>query len=250
MDLKRYKEKIKNQLLNGVEAQARKEKAISEGDYVAQGGAVHVPHYKIPKGDYDELIRRMNDFKGLKISMPSHITTGHECGGDMYDSDDSNDVGGSFVGKNVKASVMRKCGTVHSKAPMRQQQQEETVEGGKFHFVKSMKHLGHSVQQTGEQFGTALKKAGINEATKAIAQEGVKYAKNSIGQLMTGEALPVAEEAAPMMLMAAGMKKPKRTRRVSQKEANRHALIRKLMQQHGCSLAEASRHIKEENLDY
>jgi len=57
MDLKRYKERIKDQLLNGMEAQARKEKAISEGDYVAQGGAVNVPHYKIPKGDYDELIR-------------------------------------------------------------------------------------------------------------------------------------------------------------------------------------------------
>lgn len=63
------------------------------------------------------------------------------------------------------------------------------------------------------------------------------------------EALPIAEEAAPLLL-AAGMKKQKRTRVVSQKEANRHALIRKLMQKHGCTLAEASSHIKENNLAY
>jgi hypothetical protein len=46
------------------------------------------------------------------------------------------------------------------------------------------------------------------------------------------------------------MRKPKRTRTVSEKEKRRHALVRKLMQQHGCSLAEASRHIKENNIQY
>ncbi len=87
---------------------------------------------------------------------------------------------------------------------------------------------------------------------KTLVQEGVKFAKNNIGTLVSGAetALPVAEEVAPLALLAAGMKKPRRTRQVSQKEANRHALIRKLMQQHGCSLAEASKYIKEKNLAY
>lgn len=34
MDLKQYKIKIKNQLLSGLEDQARREKAIAQGDYV------------------------------------------------------------------------------------------------------------------------------------------------------------------------------------------------------------------------
>jgi hypothetical protein len=123
------------------------------------------------------------------------------------------------------------------------------------HFVKSLKHLGNSMKKTGAELGTALKKAGINEASKAIAQEGVKFAKDNISKMMTGaqavlpEALPIAEEAAPLLL-AAGMKKQKRTRQVSQKEANRHALIRKLMQKHGCTFGEASKHIKDFFLSY
>lgn len=88
MDLKQYKTKIRNQLLNGLETQARKEKAIEQGDYVAHGGSIAMPHYKIPKGDYDELLRRMTAFKGPMISMPGYITTGHDCGGNMYESDD------------------------------------------------------------------------------------------------------------------------------------------------------------------
>jgi len=244
MDLKQYKTKIKNQLLSGLQAQAQKEKAIEEGDYVAQGGAMHVPHYKIPKGDYDELLRRMSAFKGPTISMPGHITTGHDCGGTMYesDSDDSTDVGGSFVGKNIVRKTMKKAKSVANIG-------DDEVNGGKIHFVKSMKNFG-------KDFGHAMKKAGINEATKVIAQEGVKFAKNNIGNLINGaeevlpEALPFAEEVGPMALLAAGMKKPKRSRKVSDKERRRHELVRHLMQKHGCSLAEASRHIKENNIEY
>lgn len=238
--MKQYKTKIKNQLLSGVQAQSRREKAMEEGDYVAQGGAMHVPHYKIPKGDYDELLRIMSSFKGPTISMPGHITTGHDCGGTMYeserDSDDSTDVGGSFVGKNIVRKTMKKAKSVANIA-------DDEVNGGKMHFVKSMKNFG-------KDFGHAMKKAGINEATKVIAQEGVKFAKNNIGKLVNGaeevlpEALPVAEEVGPMALMAAGMKKPKRSRKVSDKERRRHELVRHLMQKHGCSLAE------ENNIEY
>lgn len=251
MELKQYKTKIRNQLLNGLDTQARKERAIEEGDYVAQGGGIHVPHYRIPKGDFDDLVRKMNQFKGPMISMPGHITTGHDCGGSMYESDEDyepygsdnyTDVGGSFVGKNVVRKTMKKAKAVAEDA-------EDEVHGGKFNFVKSMKHFG-------KDFGHAMKKAGINEATKVIAQEGVKFAKNNIGKLVQGaeevlpEALPVAEEVGPMALLAAGMKKPKRTRKVSDKEKRRHALVRKLMQEHHCSLAEASKYIKEENIEY
>lgn len=182
--------------------------------------------------------------------MPSHVTTGHDNGGGMYESDDDDDddptdFGGSFVGKNVVRRTMKNCRI-----------QEDEEHGGKVHMSKSMRHLGNAIKKTGSEFGTAVKKAGINEVSKTIAQEGVKFIKNNASKALSGaeavmpEVLPVAEEAAPLMLMAAGMKKEKRTRQVSQKEASRHALIRKLMQKHGCTLAEASRHIKEKNLSY
>lgn len=172
MDLKQYKTKIRNQLLGGLHQQAQKEKAIEEGDYVTKGGSVRVPtHYKIPKDHYDEIIRQMSVFRGPKISMTGHVPTGHDCGGgSMYESDgsdDPTDVGGSFVGKQVRRTAKR-CGT-----------KEEEEQGGKIHFAKSMKHLGNSLNKTGQQFGTALKKVGINEASKAMAQEGVKFAKDN-----------------------------------------------------------------------
>jgi hypothetical protein len=242
MELKQYKLKIRNQLLQGDVAQARKEKAIAEGDYVAQGGGINVPHYKIPKGDFDELLRKMSFHQGPTISMPSHVTTGHDLGGgSMYESD-SDPEGGAIIPKKMVRRTMKKVKAIEDEV-------EDSVTGGKVHDMESMKKFG-------KDFGTSLKKAGIQEATKTIAQEGVKFAKNNIGKLISGaeevlpEALPIAEEVGPMALMAAGMKKPKRTRQVSQKEANRHALIRKLMQKHGCSLAEASKHIKEQNLAY
>lgn len=58
--------------------------------------------------DYDELIRQMSIFRGPIKSMPGHVNTYHETGGgvdprsyhlgdhEVY-SDDSTDVGGSFV---------------------------------------------------------------------------------------------------------------------------------------------------------
>lgn len=310
MELKQYKAKIRNQLLNGLYDQAEKEKAIAEGTYkggmmtpalqaeqdqmnrdyivansgknrnimtprllresaqykkdyeLANSGGSMRPHYKIPKDDYDELIRRLSLYKGPTISMSGHTSTGHESGGgigvDPRESsvgdhevvgDDPTDVGGSFIGKDVKSGVRRIGQKVKSVVKDVQDGDDQVVEGGKFHFVKSLKHFGHDL-------GDSMKKAGISAVTKEVANEGVKFAKNNISKLMTGaeevlpEALPVAEEVAPLALMAGEMKKPKRTRKVSQKEANRHALIRKLMKEHDCTLAEASKHIKEKNLSY
>ena len=253
--------------------QAKRDKALAEGDYVT-GGQMNInqirmqqaankirydkvtaligggsvrpgSHYKIPKDHYDDLLRQMSLFRGPTISMPGHVTTGHETGGGMRgsdsDSDDSTDVGGSFVGKNVN-KVKAIVRDVEEKV-------DKVVHGGKFHFAKGLKKFGHDL-------GDGLKKARFSAVSKEVADQGIKFAKKNIGKLMTGakevlaEALPVAEEAAPLMLMAAGMKKPKRTRRVSEKEANRHALVRKLMKQHGCTLGEASKHIKEKNLSY
>jgi hypothetical protein len=251
MDLKQYKAKINRQLINGMEGQAHKEKQLTEGTYPQRKCATHSgrAHYVIPQDDYDHLMRRLSFYQGPTINMSGHVQTGEECGGGatfetdnpidvgggVFDSDNPIDVGGSFVGKAVK--------------------QDEPMEGGKFNFMKSMKHFGKDLGNTAKEVGHAVKKSGIQAVAKEVANEGVKFAKNNIGKLastaeeMAPEALTVAEEGAPLLL-AGGIKKPKRTRNVSQKEANRHALIRKLMQKHGCTLAEASKHIKENKLAY
>ena len=44
-------------------------------------------------------------------------------------------------------------------------------------------------------------------------------------------------------------KKPRKKRVVSEKEKRRRALIRQLMQENNCSLAEASKHIKQHNIE-
>ena len=100
MELKRYKEKIANQLMQGLKGKAMREKAMEEG---SDGS-----HYRIPKKEFDNWFRKMNEFKGITISMPGHVTTGHDCGGAMEDFEDEEDDdydGGSFA-RNER--IMRK----------------------------------------------------------------------------------------------------------------------------------------------
>jgi hypothetical protein len=120
--------------------------------------------------------------------------------------------------------------------------------GGRFNFIKSMKHLGNSMKNEGVKLGKDALKTGI-DAGKQIAKSKLKnYAMDAAKGLVA--ASPEMEEAAPLLLMAAGMKKPRKKREVSQREKNRHELIRMLMKKYDCSLAEASKHIKEKNLKY
>ena len=101
--------------------------------------------------------------------------------------------------------------------------------GGKIHFIKSMKKLGNKMQKGMTSIGSEIGHDVLNN----VAQQGMEYVKNE----------------APMMLMAGGVKQ-KRTRTVSAKEAGRHRLIKELMQKHKCTLAEASSHIKQNQLKY
>jgi hypothetical protein len=111
----------------------------------------------------------------------------------------------------------------------------DEISGGKFNFLKSFKKVGDGVKTV----------ATIAKAGKDIYNVG-----KSIASSMKTVA-PIAEEEMPMALeMAGSMKKPRKKREVSTKEKNRHALIRKLMKEHGLTLAEASKHIKENNLSY
>lgn len=263
MDLKQYRARIANQ---GIEQNVKagiRERLMNSGEYetprsVSKPVDATEVHRQLNalKHHYNNTIKQLNKIYP-NVEM-TYVDTSPES---KNDSDPETGVtGGSFVGKKVVRRTLKKVrkipeeiqNIVQTDSDSESESDEEgepAVQGGKMHFVKSMKSFG-------KDFGTALKKAGINEASKVIAQEGVKFAKNNIGKLMTSaeevlpEALPVAEEVAPMALMAAGMKKPKRTRKVSDKEKRRHALVRQLMEKHQCTLAAASRHIKEKNLQY
>jgi hypothetical protein len=129
--------------------------------------------------------------------------------------------------------------------------ESDIEEGGKIHFMKSFKKLGDVVKNTGSEIADTAKKAGLNAVSKEVANQATSAVKSLAKNAMTyaPEIELGAEESAPLLL-AAGMKKPRKRREVSQKEKNRHALIRSLMNKHGVSLAEASKHIKQNNLKY
>lgn len=257
MNLKQYKNRIKDQLLGDIKKQVHKDKVITAGHIGAVPscyGANYSPHDHITQllahhklqGDYAALVRRMNKMKGPSIDMTGHADAGYSGGG-FCESDSESDGGCMRRDPPKKAlkKVTRKCVDSDSDAEVR---------GGKFHFAKSMKSFGKSVGHTVQDIGTAAKKASIQKVGNEIANEGVSQMKNFGSKLMTTavadapEMAAVAEEGAPLLL-AAGMKQ-KRTRKMSQKELNRHALIRKLMSKHNCSLAQASKFIKEKNLPY
>jgi hypothetical protein len=194
-------------------------------DRLAQMYAQH--HRKIAE-DYDDLVRRMNHMKGSKIDMTGHASAN-------YDTDRK-----PFTGRKPMETIDSNFNS--------DDDDEREVKGGKFHFAKSMKSFGKSVGNTASELGSATKKAGIQIAAKEIATEGIKQIKNYGSQMMStgAEVLP---EALPVEVLAAGIKQ-RRRRIISPKEANRHALIRNLMNKYNCTLAEASKHIKENNLNY
>lgn len=111
---------------------------------------------------------------------------------------------------------------------------------------------GGSLKSFGRKFMKGLKSVGrvVTPVLKEIGKEAVPILKDFAikeGKNLLKQGL----EEAPMML-AAGRKKRGYGTPPSghDKRASRGLLIRKLMQQHGFSLAEASRYIKEKGLKY
>jgi hypothetical protein len=233
--LKQYKMKIKNQLLQDLNNQAKVSK-IKEttGKYMNGGGAlpdnkVHAEHVylgnnygvdKTPK----KIINKINDIyndipdnnKNYNIQTPLKQVQRLTKQNRVNMANEYSEKGG-YIPHNIESV------------------NHDELTGGKFNFLKSFKKVGDGVKTV----------ATIAKAGKDIYNVG-----KSIASTMKTVA-PIAEEEMPMALeMAAGMKKPRKKREVSTKEKNRHALIRKLMKDHGLTLAEASKHIKQNNLSY
>ena len=106
----------------------------------------------------------------------------------------------------------------------------------------------HTVTRGGsiKSIGKVLKK-GVKQVGKVVLKDVIqpvasKYARDQLTKFITKEALPVAEEVAPLVLMAAGRSGGSRSARA--------ALVKKIMSEQGLSLPMASKHIKENNLKY
>ena len=136
---------------------------------------------------------------------------------------------------------------------------DDELTGGKMHhpkFLKHMKKFGHTLSHAGKAVGHELVHAG-KEVGKVATSEVVKQAGKELGKYaLDGAKVALMAEApeigVPLMLATSGsgMKKPKQKRQQSEKQKRRHALVSKLMREHGCSLGDASKYIKEHNIDY
>lgn len=245
MDLQTYQKNIKNKLMKGLEKKIKIDRKLEDG--VA---TVRLPK-NIPSEDkFSKMFKGKNIENKMRKMIKSKVPK-IDFGGTPvtvdYDFGMENQ-------KSVPKITSRKPSKQYYAEPSSDTDEDEDedsdmeVTGGKFNFIKSMKHLGRDIAHS-------VRKAGIQKIGKEIADVGVNQLKKiGTNLLSTAETVApeVAEEGAEVapLAVAAGMKKPRKKRVASQKEKNRHELIRQLMKEYGCTLPEASRYIKENNLRY
>ena len=223
MDLKQYKQHIRDQLLHGVKNQIEIDKRIQDGVKLKGKGIK-------PKQTED-----LDIFSDLPIRA-------RKPGGLLNPK----------LAKKVRELQKSAIPTINM------DDDNEEIHGGKFNFVKSISHatkdIGNVAKTASKAVVNEVIKQGSKEAGKAIVESAKTTAK---GFMASAPELATAGEVAgetvaenpELVLLAAGMKK-KRTRRVSEKEMNRHKLIRQLMDKYDISLCEASKIIKQKNLKY
>ena len=111
----------------------------------------------------------------------------------------------------------------------------------------SIKSIGKMIKKGAKSLGKVVLKDVIQPVVKDVIQPvASKYAREQLTKFITKEALPMAEEVAPLVLMAAGRAK----RVVSDKMRRRADLVKNIMRKQGMSLPQASRHIKENCIEY
>lgn len=104
-------------------------------------------------------------------------------------------------------------------------------------FVKGMKKVGKVVAPIAKDIVVPVVK---DFATK----QGRKLLEQQLAKFAIQDALPVAEEAAPLLLAAGRKRQP------SDKMMRRAALVKQIMSKHRMSLPMASKYIKEHGIEY
>ena len=124
----------------------------------------------------------------------------------------------------------------------------------------NLKHLAHHLHKN---ITHTINKNHVGRKLKNTAKNHViPIAKDMAKTALKDGAMALAvsnPELAPMLPIAnytidkaigSGIKKPRKKREQSEKERNRHVLVRNLMKDNNMTLPEASSYIKNNNLDY
>lgn len=128
--------------------------------------------------------------------------------------------------------------------------------------VNGLEERGGSLKSVGKSLSKGLKKVGKTLAPIAkdivvpvvkdfATKQGRKFLAQQLEKFAIQDALPVAEETAPLLL-AAGRRKygGRLVGGKTDKRSARASLVKKIMAEHKCSLPIASKYIKENNLTY
>ena len=124
----------------------------------------------------------------------------------------------------------------------------------------NLKHLAHHIHKNIKH---VVNKNHVGRKLKnTVKNHVVPIAKDMAKTALKDGAMAIAEsnpELAPMLPIAnytidkaigSGIKKPRKKREQSQKEKNRHELVRNLMKENNFTLPQASSYIKNNNLNY
>lgn len=139
--------------------------------------------------------------------------------------------------------------------------------------VASQRVVGGSMKSVGKSISKGLKKVGkvVAPIAKEVGRDvvmpvvrdfatkqGRKFLTQQLEKFAINDALPVAEEAGPLVLAAAGRRRKSSVKggmcggtiSGGGRRESRAKLVRKIMSEHGCSLPEASKYIKANGLEY
>ena len=145
------------------------------------------------------------------------------------------------VGEDLNNSIPQRMvgGQGHRSHSVEIQNGIELTRGG------STKSFGRALSRGLKKTAKVLEPVGKEIYKEVLKPVASKYARDQLVNFLAKDALPIAEEVAPMLL-AAG--RPKRVQSARMK--SRAELVRKIMKSQGWSLPEASRYIKENDMEY
>ena len=109
--------------------------------------------------------------------------------------------------------------------------------------VVNKNHVGRKLKNTVKNHVVPIAK----DMAKTALKDGAMAMVESNPELLP--LLPVANYTIDKAI-GSGIKKPRKKREQSQKEKNRHALVRNLMKENNMTLPQASSYIKNNNLNY
>lgn len=180
--------------------------------------------------DAHKVVSITNEMRGG--SRPSHHT--YEYDDDDDDSDSDYEVIHKGVLHRLRQSAMHHQRNREETDLPKIQVEQELVGGKSFFKSKAFKNVTRGISHVAKDVGHEVLKQGVkklgNYALDALEQEG-----------------PMLAEEAPMLAMGAGMRKK---RVVSAKMKRRHAIIKKLMKEHGLTMTEANSYITKHNIKY